>query len=605
MLIFDHVAFNMKSLRHLNKYFYKYRFRLLLGIAFVITSNLFSAFPAKSASSAVDLLAQYLKQLPSLQGEQLDIASKTFQWQLIKLLGLIIFYTLIRGFFMYLMRQAIIVMSRLIEYDLKNEVYQHYQMLTVSFYRKNNTGDLMARISEDVSRVRMYIGPAIMYYTNLVATFIVVIPIMFSVHRQLAFYVLLPLPILSYAIFYVNNIINRKSDAIQNQLSNITDFVQETFSGIRVIKAFAAEKAFRRLFVNEAEAYRDKNMDLAKVDATFFPLMVFLTGLSTIMTVFLGGLFVIKGEITLGNILEFVIYVNLLTWPVASLGWTTSLVQRAAASQERLNQFLQTTPEINQQTGESFVFNNRIDFVDVSYTYPGKTVPALSHITLSVKKGKTLAILGTTGSGKSTLVQLLLRMFDVSHGEVLIDGRNIKEISLVDFKNQLGYVPQEVFLFSDTIHNNIAFGLKKDTGTERELVVQSSIHAALHNNIMEFAQGYDTVIGERGVTLSGGQKQRVSIARALINNPEILILDDCLSAVDTKTESEILTHFKTLSGQKTSIIISHRVSTVKDADHIILLDNGQIIEEGTHQQLVALNKRYAEMYQTQISNERT
>lgn len=604
MLIFDRATFYMKSLKHLNKYFYKYRFRLLLGIAFVIMSNLFSAFPAKSASSAVDLLAQYLKQLPTLQGEQLDIASKTFQWQLIKLLGLIIFYTLIRGFFMYLMRQAIIVMSRLIEYDLKNEVYQHYQMLTISFYRKNNTGDLMARISEDVSRVRMYIGPAIMYYTNLVATFIVVIPIMFSVHRQLAFYVLLPLPILSYAIFYVNNIINRKSDAIQNQLSNITNFVQETFSGIRVIKAFAAEKAFRQLFIHEAEAYKDKNMDLAKVDATFFPLMVFLTGLSTIITVFLGGLFVIKGEITLGNILEFVIYVNLLTWPVASLGWTTSLVQRAAASQERLNQFLQTTPEINQQIGEPFIFNNRIDFVDVGYTYPGKTTPALSHINLSIKKGKTLAILGTTGSGKSTLVQLLLRMFDVTHGEVLIDGRNIKDVNLFDFKNQLGYVPQEVFLFSDTIHNNIAFGLKKNTDTARELVVQSSIHAALHNNIMEFSQGYDTVIGERGVTLSGGQKQRVSIARALINNPEILILDDCLSAVDTKTESEILTHFKTLSSQKTSIIISHRVSTVKDADHIILLDNGQIIEEGTHQQLFAMNKRYAEMYQTQISNER-
>ncbi len=595
----------MKSLKHLNKYFYKYRYRLILGMLFVITSNLFSAFPAKSASAAVDLLANYLNQIASIGQTQILQESKhQFQLQLIALLGLILFYTLIRGLFMYLMRQAIIVMSRLIEYDLKNEVYQHYQLLTVSFYRKNNTGDLMARISEDVSRVRMYIGPAVMYYTNLVATFIVVIPIMFSVHKQLALYVLLPLPILSYAIFYVNNIINRRSDAIQSQLSNITSFVQETFSGIRVIKAFAAENAFRGLFINEADTYKNKNMDLAKVDATFFPLMIFLTGLSTIITVFVGGMFVIKGEITLGNILEFVIYVNLLTWPVASLGWTTSLVQRAAASQERLNQFLQTKPEINQLEGVPFQFNHSIEFKKVSYTYPGKEIPALNEITLTIQKGKTLAILGTTGSGKSTIVQLLLRMFDVSKGEILIDGVNIKDINLNDFKNQLGYVPQEVFLFSDSIHNNIAFGLKKTPDDTRGLVIESAKNAALHDNVLEFTQGYDTIIGERGVTLSGGQKQRVSIARALINNPDILILDDCLSAVDTKTEAEILGNLQKLFVQKTNVIISHRVSTVKDADHIIMLDDGKIIEQGTHHQLIALNQRYAELYQSQISNER-
>lgn len=594
----------MKSLKHLNKYFYKYRFRLILGIIFVVTSNLFSAFPAKSASAAVDLLTQYLKQVSSQGHDKIqELTHEQFQFQLIKLLGLLLFFTLVRAFFMYLMRQAIIVMSRLIEYDLKNEVYQHYQLLSVSFYRKNNTGDLMARISEDVSRVRMYIGPAIMYYTNLIATFIVVIPIMFSVHQQLAFYVLLPLPVLSYAIFYVNNIINKKSDAIQSQLSNITNFVQETFSGIRVIKAFAAEQEFKQLFTKEAERYKDRSMDLAKVDATFFPLMIFLTGLSTIITVFLGGIFVIKGELTLGNILEFVIYVNLLTWPVASLGWTTSLVQRAAASQQRLNEFLQTTPEINQQTGLPFKFNERIDLVNVTYTYPGKEIPALNNVSFSIKKGTTLAILGTTGSGKTTLVQLLLRMFDVSKGEILIDGHNMKELNLADFKNQLGYVPQEVFLFSDTIHNNIAFGLKKAVPNERELVVESAVNAAVHENVIEFTQGYDTIIGERGVTLSGGQKQRVSIARALINNPDILILDDCLSAVDTKTEAEILSRLKNTLVQKTGIIISHRVSTVKDADYIIMLDNGQIIEEGTHQQLLNLNNRYAELYRNQISNE--
>lgn len=595
----------MKSLKHLNKYFYKYRYRLILGMLFVITSNLFSAFPAKSASAAVDLLAKYLKQISIAGHAQFwDESNKQFQLQLIALLGLILFYTLIRGLFMYLMRQAIIVMSRLIEYDLKNEVYQHYQLLTVSFYRKNNTGDLMARISEDVSRVRMYIGPAIMYYTNLVATFIVVIPIMFSVHKQLALYVLLPLPVLSYAIFYVNNIINRRSDAIQSQLSNITSFVQETFSGIRVIKAFAAESAFRSLFVKEADTYKNKNMDLAKVDATFFPLMIFLTGLSTIITVFVGGMFVIKGEITLGNILEFVIYVNLLTWPVASLGWTTSLVQRAAASQERLNQFLQTTPEINQQQGIPFQFNHSIEFKEVSYTYPDKTIPALNGINLTIQKGKTLAILGTTGSGKTTIVQLLLRLFDATKGEILIDGINIKEINLHDFKNQIGYVPQEVFLFSDSIHNNIAFGLKKIPDHERDLVIESAKNAALHENVIEFTHGYDTIIGERGVTLSGGQKQRVSIARALINNPNLLILDDCLSAVDTKTEAEILGNLQKLFLHKTNVIISHRVSTVKDADHIIMLDDGKIIEEGSHQQLIQLNQRYAELYQNQISNER-
>lgn len=568
---------------------------------FVIISNLFSAFPAKAVGLAIDLLVENLSVYKLFNASTLqNLIAQNVGKTVALFTVLIIVFALIRGFFMYLMRQSIIVMSRLIEFDLKNEVFNHYQKLSPSFYRKNTTGDLMARISEDVGRVRMYIGPAIMYFTNLIATFLVVIPIMFAVHAQLALYVLLPLPILSYTIFRVNNIINKRSDAIQNQLSKVTGIAQETFSGIRVIKAFGAEADFRTNFEEEALEYKKRSLSLAKVDATFFPLMLFLTGMSTLITVFLGGMFVLRGEITIGNITEFVIYVNLLTWPVTSLGWTSSLVQRAAASQERLNEFLQTSPEITNPSTQPFTFNNSIEFKNVSFCYEGKTAYALKNINITLPKGQTLAILGTTGSGKSTLVQLLLRIMDVTDGTILIDGQNLKEINLIDYKKQIGYAPQDVFLFSDTIANNVSFGL---TGNETDLKSRVELavkQAALQSSIAGFKLGLDTEIGERGVTLSGGQKQRVSIARALIKNPDLLILDDCLSAVDTKTESEILASLKQIMQDKTAIIISHRVSTVKDAHQILVLDDGQIVEQGNHNDLLALNGSYAELYQSQM-----
>jgi ATP-binding cassette subfamily B multidrug efflux pump len=594
----------MKSLKHLNKYFYRYRYRLILGMLFVIISNLFSAFPAKAVSLAIDLLLDNLYTYKLFESTNLQVAVSLNVTKVVLFFAvLIIAFALIRGFFMFLMRQSIIVMSRLIEYDLKNEVFNHYQLLSPSFYRKNNTGDLMARISEDVSRVRMYIGPAIMYFTNLTATFLVVIPIMFAVHAKLAIFVLLPLPVLSYAIFRINNTINKRSDAIQNQLSKLTGFAQETFSGIRVIKAFGAEANFRSDFEKEVNEYQKRSMSLAKVDATFFPLMLFLTGLSTLITVFLGGIFVLRGEISIGNITEFVIYVNLLTWPVASLGWTSSLVQRAAASQERLNEFLHTQPEIVNPSNFPFHFQKQIELKDVDFRYEGKNDFALRGINLLLQKGKTLAVLGTTGSGKSTLVQLLLRTMDVTNGSISIDGKNIKEINLNDYKSHIGYAPQDVFLFSDSIANNIAFGVSQLEPDLNAKVETAAKQAALLSSIQEFPEGMNTIIGERGVTLSGGQKQRVSIARALIKNPDLLIFDDCFSAVDTKTESEILINLKQLMLNKTVVIISHRVSTVKDADHIILLNQGEIIEQGTHDALLLLNGSYKDLYQSQLLEE--
>jgi ATP-binding cassette subfamily B protein len=571
---------------------------------FVIISNLFSAFPAKAVSLAIDLLLDNLYTYKLFEFTNLQVAVSLNVTKVVLIFAvLIIVFALIRGFFMFLMRQSIIVMSRLIEYDLKNEVFNHYQLLSPSFYRKNNTGDLMARISEDVSRVRMYIGPAIMYFTNLTATFLVVIPIMFAVHAKLAIFVLLPLPVLSYAIFRINNTINKRSDAIQNQLSKLTGFAQETFSGIRVIKAFGAEANFRSDFEKEVNEYQKRSMSLAKVDATFFPLMLFLTGLSTLITVFLGGIFVLRGEISIGNITEFVIYVNLLTWPVASLGWTSSLVQRAAASQERLNEFLHTQPEIVNPSNFPFHFQKQIELKDVDFRYEGKNDFALRGINLLLQKGKTLAVLGTTGSGKSTLVQLLLRTMDVTNGSISIDGKNIKEINLNDYKSHIGYAPQDVFLFSDSIANNIAFGVSQLEPDLNAKVETAAKQAALLSSIQEFPEGMNTMIGERGVTLSGGQKQRVSIARALIKNPDLLIFDDCFSAVDTKTESEILINLKQLMLNKTVVIISHRVSTVKDADHIILLNQGEIIEQGTHDALLLLNGSYKDLYQSQLLEE--
>lgn len=594
----------MKPLRHLRKYFYKYKLQLLLGVLFVAASNLFAVFPAQSVRKAIDLLKDNLlsyQQAP--MGALKSEISARVATSVLYLTSLVILFALIRGVFMYLMRQTIIVMSRHIEYDLKNEIFEHYQVLSSSFYRRNSTGDLMARISEDVSRVRMYAGPAIMYSINLVVTIVLVLWVMFTVNARLTWLVIIPLPILSFAIYKVNNLINRKSDAIQSQLSTLTSFVQEAFSGIRVIKSFAAEQLSEKAFNEETVSYQKKQMDLAKVDAVFFPIMFFLTGLSSLITIFVGGMEVIAGRASLGNIAEFILYVNILTWPVTSLGYTSSLIQRASASQARINEFIETHAEISNPSQEDFSFEHAISCENLSYTYPGKSIPAIENLSFRVKKGSTFAILGSTGSGKSTLVQLLLRLFDPTKGDIKIDGKSLKSVNLQQYKEYLGYVPQEVFLFSDTIGNNIAFGLSQYTKNLDEKIKKASDQAALTENIMGFENKFDTLVGERGITLSGGQKQRVAIARAFIKDPKLLILDDCLSAVDTKTESQILENLSDLKTGRTLIIVSHRVSTVKDAGHIIVLDEGKMVEQGNHDELLAQNGTYAGIFAKQLREE--
>ncbi|MDP1726724.1 MAG: ABC transporter ATP-binding protein [Bacteroidota bacterium] len=594
----------MKPLRHLRKYFYKYKLQLLLGVLFVAASNLFAVFPAQSVRKAIDLLKDNLlsyQQAP--MGALKSEISARVATSVLYLTSLVILFALIRGVFMYLMRQTIIVMSRHIEYDLKNEIFEHYQVLSSSFYRRNSTGDLMARISEDVSRVRMYAGPAIMYSINLVVTIVLVLWVMFTVNARLTWLVIIPLPILSFAIYKVNNLINRKSDAIQSQLSTLTSFVQEAFSGIRVIKSFAAEQLSEKAFNEETVSYQKKQMDLAKVDAVFFPIMFFLTGLSSLITIFVGGMEVIAGRASLGNIAEFILYVNILTWPVTSLGYTSSLIQRASASQARINEFIETHAEISNPSQEDFSFEHAISCENLSYTYPGKSIPAIENLSFRVKKGSTFAILGSTGSGKSTLVQLLLRLFDPTKGDIKIDGKSLKNVNLQQYKEYLGYVPQEVFLFSDTIGNNIAFGLSQYTKNLDEKIKKASDQAALTENIMGFENKFDTLVGERGITLSGGQKQRVAIARAFIKDPKLLILDDCLSAVDTKTESQILENLSDLKTGRTLIIVSHRVSTVKDAGHIIVLDEGKMVEQGNHDELLAQNGTYAGIFAKQLREE--
>jgi ATP-binding cassette subfamily B protein len=593
----------LKSLKKLNKYFLKYKWHLIGGFVFVSLSNLFAVFPAQSVRIAIDLVMENLKIYQEFKGTKLSTNIEDKTGLILLFFGiLVIVLALFRGLFMYLMRQTIIVMSRHIEFDMKNEIYSHYQDLSLSFYRKNSTGDLMARISEDVSRVRMYVGPAIMYAINLVVTIILVLWAMFSVNTHLTWLVILPLPILSYSIFYVNNVINRKSDAIQSKLSDLTSFVQEAFSGIRVIKAFAAEKESETAFEEMGEDYRNKQLDLAKTDAVFFPLMFFLTGLSTLITIVAGGFEVLNGRASLGNIAEFVIYVNMLTWPVTSLGWTSSLVQRAAASQARINEFLNTKPEIQSTNLSEFTFNEFIQFENIGLTYTEKSEKALKNINFTLKKGESLAILGNTGSGKTSIANLLLRLLEPTEGRILIDGIDLKNINLGSYRRSIGYVPQEVFLFSDSILNNISFGLATNH-QNLEKIKNASNEAALTENIKNFKEGFSTVIGERGVSLSGGQKQRVAIARAFIKNPEILIMDDCLSALDTLTESIILENLQLIMKGKTSFIISHRASSVKDANRIIVLENGEIIEEGNHDNLMLKNGKYSEIFAKQSKEE--
>ena len=591
----------MKELAYLNKFFYKYRWRLIPGILFVIISNIFGVLPARVIQIAFDLVSENINTYRLFNGfNRQNLVYEAFTSSLMLFGALVLGLALLRGLFLFFMRQTIILMSRHIEFDLKNEIYNHYQKLSMGFFRKNNTGDLMNRATEDVNRVRMYLGPAIMYAINTLVLFMLSITFMVNVDPWLTFYCILPLPILAFSIYYVHNLINHRSERIQEQLSNLSGFVQENFSGIRVIKAYGREKEIRKKFAIESEEYKQTSLALVQVQAIFYPAILFLVGISTLITVYLGGIEVMNGEITAGNIAEFIIYVNLLTFPVMSLGWVTSLIQRAAASQKRINEFLRTKPDITWETKESFDLEGHLVFKNVSFVYPDTGIRALENVSFEVKPGEFVAIIGRTGSGKSTIANLLMRMYDVTDGAIIIDGKSLQSINLRSYRDQIGFVPQEVFLFSDTIANNIAFGQAKADTMEVE---QAAKDSAVYNNIIEFPNGFATLIGERGITLSGGQKQRLSIARALVKNPQVLVFDDCLSAIDTRTEEEILNNLGKKMQGKSTILIAHRVSTIKNADKILVLDDGKIIEQGNHADLIAAKGVYMKLYEKQLLEE--
>lgn len=591
----------MKELKHLNKYLFKYKHLLITGFIFLVISNYFGVWPAKVVRYAIDYVTDSFKVYRLFEGTGLsESVFDRLEVGVLILGAIMILMAFLRGFFLFLVRQTLIVMSRKVEYDLKNEVFEQYQNLPLSFYRKNNTGDLMNRISEDVSQVRMYLGPGIMYGINLLVLFPMVIYEMLKVNVELTIYALLPLPILSLSIYFVNNVINKRSEKIQESLSDLSTYVQEAFSGIRVLKAFVREKDSADKFAAESEKYKYRSLRLTFVNALFFPLIMALIGLSIILTIYIGGSQVIKGEITYGNIAEFVIYVNMLTWPVTALGWITSINQRAAASQKRINQFLKEKNHIVSTENLQSDIKGDVSFKNVTFDYPDSGIRALDGISFDVKAGESIAIIGTTGSGKSTIANLMLRLYDTSSGSISVDGKDIKAYDISSMRSQMGYVPQEVFLFSDTIQNNIAFG---SDNISLEEVVQATKDADLFENISDFPKGLQTILGERGITLSGGQKQRASIARAIVRNPKVLILDDALSAVDTNTENTILNSLSRIMKGRTTVIISHRVSSAKLADKIIVLDDGKIIEHGTNESLLAQGGVYKELYEKQLKQE--
>lgn len=581
----------MKELKHLNKYFKKYKYSLLLGIIITIFAKIFSMFTPRLVSKSINVVDEFRK------GTITDIAFVKSEL-LINILY-IIGAALISGVFTFFMRQTIINVSRYVEYDLKNEVYQQYQRLSLSFYKSNRTGDLMNRISEDVSRVREYMGPAIMYSLNMITLFVVALIYMFSVAPKLTFYVVTPLPILSFIIYKLSKIINHRSTIVQQYLSKLSAFTQESFSGISVIKSYGIEDQNYTAFYAISDDGKQKQIDLTKVQALFFPSMILLIGISNLLVIYIGGMQYINGEIKdIGTIAEFLIYVNMLTWPVAAVGWVTSLVQQAEASQKRINEFLKEDPKIKNKVESHSKIEGSIEFKNVSFTYPDTNIQALKDVSFSIKKGETMAILGKTGSGKSTILDLIGRLYDIESGCISIDNTPIDMLNLNDLRNSIGYVPQDAFLFSDSIKNNIMFG--KEDATEDE-VIAAAKNADVHKNIKGFANGYETKLGERGITLSGGQKQRVSIARAIIKSPEILLFDDCLSAVDTETEEKILKNLNKISKGKTTIIVSHRISSAKNADHVIVLDEGKIIQSGTHETLLNVAGYYKELYDNQFT----
>lgn len=579
----------MKELRHLNKYFRKYRFKLILGVVITIIARVFALFLPSYANKALEVMQLYVN-----EGLPKEEALSTLGGYI----GIIVGTAAASALFTFFMRQTIINVSRYIEFDLKNEVYEHYQKLSQGFYKNNRIGDLMNRISEDVTQVRMYGGPVIMYGITTLTLFAILIPLMFIKAPELALYTLLPLPFLSVLIYQISRIIHLRSTKVQEYLSKLSTFSQESFAGISVIKAYALEPQINAEMQELSEEGKQTSMNLAKVNAWFFPLMMLLIGVSNINVIYIGGQQYIDGEIGLGLIAEFIIYVNMLTWPVAVVGWLTSVVQRAEASQKRINEFLQQDPEIVSGSFLPENFKGQVVFDQVSFTYPDTGIEALKAVSFSLEPGQTLAILGKTGAGKTTVLELVSRLYDVSGGRILIDGHPIEELDLTALRNHIGAVPQEAFLFSDTLENNIRFG---DHSATLERVKKYAQKAAVHDNIMGFTKQYETLLGERGITLSGGQKQRVSIARALIREPRIYLFDDCLSAVDTETEEEILNNLQSESQDRTTFIVSHRVSAARHADKILILDKGEIIQSGTHEQLVSVPGYYKDLYEEQLA----
>ena len=579
----------MKELQYLNKYFIKYKYRVILGVIIVACAKTFSLFTPRLIGDVITLVANQIS-------NPIDDAS--FKSAIGLKILFIIGAAIATGVFTFLMRQTLINVSRYIEFDLKNEIYAHYQRLCLPFYKQNRTGDLINRISEDVGKVRMYVGPALMYTINMITLFLVALAYMYSKAPSLTLYTIIPLPILSVSIYFLSKFIHKRSTIVQEQLSTLTSATQEIFSGITVTKAYALEDETEENFTDLSNDQRKKRLNLTKIQAFFFPLMLLLIGTSNLLVIYVGGQQYINGEIAeLGTIAEFIIYVNMLTWPVASVGWVTSLVQQAEASQKRINAFLKQKPSVFNTKKQPSIIKGKIEFKNVRFTYRDTNIEALKGVSFTVEQGKTLAVIGKTGSGKTTILELIGRMYNATKGNITIDDISIKNVNLHSLRDSIGYVPQDPFLFSDTLNNNIKFG--KNNATNQE-VVQAAKDAAVHNNIINFSKGYDTILGERGITLSGGQKQRVSIARAFIKSPQILLLDDCLSAVDTETEEQILNTIEKISKNTTTIIVSHRISSVKNADHIIVLEDGQIIQEGTHNQLVRKNGYYKTLYKKQL-----